>query len=106
MLPTQSIFRATASLRPVLRTPAYNAPVFLRAALPRSNQLQQGELLRLAQRRWNTEDARGGKSKLVFRFNIKDIPVELYPIFFVVAAALVGATVAMGKHPTHGSIWT
>ncbi|KAK6905876.1 hypothetical protein L486_08159 [Kwoniella mangroviensis CBS 10435] len=54
--------------------------------------------LGIAGRRWNTQEQRGGKSKLIFRFGLRDIPVELYPMAFVVAAACVGAGFAVGRH--------
>ncbi|RSH92976.1 hypothetical protein EHS25_008424 [Saitozyma podzolica] len=49
-------------------------------------------------RRWNQEEARGGKPKLIFRFGLRDVPVELYPMAFVVGAACVGAAFAIGRH--------
>ncbi|GFZ45537.1 hypothetical protein JCM24511_03263 [Saitozyma sp. JCM 24511] len=49
-------------------------------------------------RRWNQEEARGGKPKLIFRFGLRDVPVELYPMAFVVGAACVGAAFAVGRH--------
>ncbi|WOO78525.1 uncharacterized protein LOC62_02G002072 [Vanrija pseudolonga] len=48
----------------------------------------------VAGRRFTAVDTRGGKSKLIFRFGMKDIPVELYPLGFVVSIALVAGGVA------------
>ncbi|KAL1407476.1 hypothetical protein Q8F55_006909 [Vanrija albida] len=52
----------------------------------------------VAGRRFTAIDTRGGKPKLIFRFGMKDIPVELYPLGFVVSIALVGGVVAAGRH--------
>ncbi|OCF38385.1 hypothetical protein I317_07853, partial [Kwoniella heveanensis CBS 569] len=34
----------------------------------------------------------------IFRFGLRDIPVELYPMAFVVGAACIGAGFAVGRH--------
>ncbi|WVR06020.1 hypothetical protein IAU60_003048 [Kwoniella sp. DSM 27419] len=87
MFPTTAALRQTSS---ALRRPV------LRASLPAQGISSTG--LGIAGRRWNTQEQRGGKSKLIFRFGIKDIPVELYPMAFVVAAACIGAGFAVGRH--------
>lgn len=33
-----------------------------------------------------------------FRFGLKDVPVELYPMFVVVVAACLGGAYAVGRH--------
>ncbi|KAK1925454.1 hypothetical protein DB88DRAFT_509117 [Papiliotrema laurentii] len=43
-------------------------------------------------------DNRGGKPKLIFRIGLKDVPVELYPMAFVVAAGCCGGLFAIGRH--------
>ncbi|TXT14963.1 uncharacterized protein COLE_01156 [Cutaneotrichosporon oleaginosum] len=47
----------------------------------------------VAGRRWTSIEHRGGKSKLIYRFGMKDIPVELYPLGFVVSMAVVGGAI-------------
>ncbi|WVW82478.1 hypothetical protein I302_104489 [Kwoniella bestiolae CBS 10118] len=87
------MFPSTAALRQT--STALRAPA-LRTAVPRTSIASTG--LGIAGRRWNTQEQRGGKSKLIFRFGLRDIPVELYPMAFVVAAACVGAGFAVGRH--------
>ncbi|WRT64311.1 uncharacterized protein IL334_001243 [Kwoniella shivajii] len=87
MFPTNAALRQTAS--------ALQRPV-LRSALPHGSISSTG--LGIAGRRWNTQEQRGGKSKLIFRFGLRDIPVELYPMAFVVGAACIGAGFAVGRH--------
>ncbi|WWD17706.1 hypothetical protein CI109_102147 [Kwoniella shandongensis] len=89
MYPSTTILRQTQS---ALRTSALRRPIT--AARPASvSSLGLG----IAGKRWNTQEQRGGKSKLIFRFGLRDIPVELYPMAFVVAAACVGAGIAVGR---------
>ncbi|GMK55505.1 hypothetical protein CspeluHIS016_0205610 [Cutaneotrichosporon spelunceum] len=52
----------------------------------------------VAGRRWTSIEHRNGKSKLIYRFGMKDIPVELYPLGFVVSMGLVGGVIAIGRH--------
>ncbi|WVF70327.1 hypothetical protein IAT40_005117 [Kwoniella sp. CBS 6097] len=89
MFPTTAALRQTSS---ALRRPAMRA-----TALPPTHNIASTGL-GIAGRRWNTQEQRGGKSKLVFRFGLRDMPVELYPMAFVVAAACVGAGIAIGRH--------
>ncbi|TXT09135.1 hypothetical protein VHUM_02609 [Vanrija humicola] len=51
----------------------------------------------VAGRRFTSIDTRSGKSKLIFRFGMKDVPVELYPLGFVVSLALVGGVVGESR---------
>ncbi|KAI5452555.1 hypothetical protein NCC49_000717 [Naganishia albida] len=44
-----------------------------------------------------TGDRADSKAKLVFRFGLRDIPVELYPMLVVVVAACVGGTFALAR---------
>ncbi|WVN85378.1 uncharacterized protein L203_100523 [Cryptococcus depauperatus CBS 7841] len=83
--------------------PAFRRPVAI-GARPQSSISPLG--LGVAGRRWNTQDQRGGKSKLIFRFGLRDIPVELYPMAFVVAAACVGAGIAIGRQLYTGDLRT
>ncbi|WVQ82703.1 hypothetical protein IAT38_004835 [Cryptococcus sp. DSM 104549] len=102
MIPTSSVLRnTTTALRPALRRPVVGAGA---ALTPRAAVATPG--LGIAGRRWNTEEQRGGRSKLIFRFGPKDIPVELYPMAFVVLAACVGAGVAIGKQFYSGDLRT
>ncbi|KAL7420646.1 hypothetical protein Q5752_004597 [Cryptotrichosporon argae] len=75
---------AARSLRASLARPALSARLQPRLAADS-----------VVARRWNTTDTgpRGGKSKLIFRFGLKDIPVELYPVGFIVSVAVVGGLV-------------
>ncbi|RSH83449.1 uncharacterized protein EHS24_007134 [Apiotrichum porosum] len=52
----------------------------------------------VAGRRFTAIDTRGGKSKLIYRFGMKDIPVELYPLGFVVGMGLIGGLAASARH--------
>ncbi|KAK8866090.1 hypothetical protein IAR55_001241 [Kwoniella newhampshirensis] len=98
MFPTNTILRQTSSaLRPALSRP-------IAAARPQGSVNALG--LGIAGRRWNTQESRGGKSKLIFRFGLRDIPVELYPMAFVVAAACVGAGIAVGRQFYRGDLRT
>ncbi|KAK4685616.1 hypothetical protein P7C73_g4528, partial [Tremellales sp. Uapishka_1] len=87
MIPTTAFLRQTA---PGLRTAMARPLVHIRAPAPKG--------LGIAGQRFNMEESRGGKSKLIFRFGLKDVPTELYPMMFVVGAAVVGATFAIGRH--------
>ncbi|BEJ16212.1 hypothetical protein CspHIS471_0508170 [Cutaneotrichosporon sp. HIS471] len=52
----------------------------------------------VAGRRWTSIEHRNGKSKLIYRFGMKDIPVELYPLGFIVSMGLFGGVIAIGRH--------
>ncbi|WWC86421.1 uncharacterized protein L201_001298 [Kwoniella dendrophila CBS 6074] len=88
------MFPSTVALRQT--STALRGPI-LRTSIPRGS-ITSTTGLGIAGRRWNTQEQRGGKSKLIFRFGLKDIPVELYPMAFVVGAACVGAGFAVGRH--------
>ncbi|WWC58756.1 uncharacterized protein I303_101300 [Kwoniella dejecticola CBS 10117] len=88
MFPSTIALRQSAS--------ALRQPVARAAFRPQGSIGSTG--LGIAGRRWNTQEQRGGKSKLIFRFGLRDIPVELYPMAFVVGAACVGAGFAVGRH--------
>ncbi|GHJ89777.1 hypothetical protein NliqN6_6179 [Naganishia liquefaciens] len=44
-----------------------------------------------------TGDKTDAKSKLVFRFGLRDIPIELYPMLIVVVMACAGGTFALAR---------
>ncbi|ODN84608.1 hypothetical protein L202_00520 [Cryptococcus amylolentus CBS 6039] len=60
--------------------------------------------LGVAGKRFNTNTTASGKPKLRFRFGLRDIPVETYPVVFVVAAACVGAGIALGRQIWSGDL--
>jgi len=88
MNPTSILRASTLRSVPAFRAAAARSPA---TATPMQLMLRD-------QRRWATQDNRGGKSKLIFRFGLRDVPVELYPMAFVVAAACVGAAFAVARH--------
>lgn len=88
----------SSAIRSASRTvarPATAQSAFIRSTTPLS--LSRGNVLNVG-KRFNTQESRGGKSKLIFRFGLRDIPVELYPMAFVVGAACVGAGFAVARH--------
>ncbi|ORX37411.1 hypothetical protein BD324DRAFT_448418 [Kockovaella imperatae] len=84
MIPTSAVLGLRMAT-PVLSRPLARAPA-----------LKNGQMI--IAKRFNTPENRGGRSKLIFRFGLRDLPVELYPIAFITAVALVGAGVAIGRH--------
>ncbi|EJT50253.1 hypothetical protein A1Q2_04677 [Trichosporon asahii var. asahii CBS 8904] len=58
----------------------------------------------MQQRRWTQVDTRGGKPKLLFRFGLKDVPVELYPLAFCVGVAGLGGVAALGRQMANGTL--
>ncbi|KAH8078335.1 hypothetical protein HD553DRAFT_319877 [Filobasidium floriforme] len=79
--------------------PAINvARVGLRAT-PRAARVQVSANQMVA-RRWLNDNAGNrtdDKAKLAFRFGLKDIPVELYPMLVCVVAACVGGGYALAR---------
>ncbi|ORY34310.1 hypothetical protein BCR39DRAFT_556701 [Naematelia encephala] len=87
-----------AGLRTGLRPTMAARPTMLARPVVPSQQAAQGMMTK----RMYSEADRGGlgrgKSKLIFRFGWRDIPIELYPMGFVVLAGVVGATIAITRH--------
>ncbi|WVO19995.1 uncharacterized protein IAS62_001285 [Cryptococcus decagattii] len=90
---TAAFLRSTVTgLRPALHRQAG-------AACDSSQTLLTSSRLGGVAKRFNSTSPgpRSDKPKLVFRFGLRDIPVELYPILFVTGAACVGGGVALGR---------
>ncbi|OXC64246.1 hypothetical protein AYX13_06310 [Cryptococcus neoformans] len=87
---TTAFLRSTVTgLRPALHRPA--------GVVDSSQTLLTSSRLGRVTKRFSSSGPRTDKPKLVFRFGLRDIPVELYPILFVTGAACVGGGVALGR---------